>query len=138
MKSLFSPAGAVLIAFGLLGCTAGSGTSLTTQEALKPQTNPRKVLWAFRSEQELDRYLREVAERQKRKRKTMMLATPLAAPAPAWTKVASLRFTEITWSSSGAGVCSPSPSRMAALNRFPRLTHFHPTLILAIRGTTRC
>jgi len=71
MKSSFlTAATAVLIALGSHGCTAGSGTSLTTQQALAAQAKPKKFMLAFRSEQELDRYIRELAEKQKRKRRT--------------------------------------------------------------------
>src|SRR6266700_7089965 len=80
MKSSFlTAATAVLIALGSHGCMAGSGTSLTTQQALTAQPKPKKSMLAFRSEQELDRYIRELAEKQKRKRRRIM--SKLAAPA---------------------------------------------------------
>src|SRR6267154_5097328 len=80
MKSFFlTAATAVLIALGSHGCMAGSGTSLTTQQALTAQPKPKKSMLAFRSEQELDRYIRELAEKQKRKRRRIM--SKLAAPA---------------------------------------------------------
>jgi len=80
MKSSFlTAATAVLIALGSHGCMAGSGTSLTTQQALAAQAKPKKSMLAFRSEQELDRYIRELAEKQKRKRRRIM--SKLAAPA---------------------------------------------------------
>lgn len=68
MKSPLVTLAALLIALGLHG-VPGSSTNLPnnqpTQEAL---TKPRKSLRAFRSEQELDRYLRQLVEKQKRKR----------------------------------------------------------------------
>jgi Beta propeller domain len=79
MKPPFLTAAVVLIALCSHGCTAGSGTNLTTQEAQAAQAKPKKSMLAFRSEQELDRYLRELAEKQKRKRRHLMYE--LAAPA---------------------------------------------------------
>jgi hypothetical protein len=87
MKSSFlTAAAAVLIALGSHGCMAGSGTSLTTQQALTAQAKPKKSMLAFRSEQELDRYIRELAEKQKRKRRRIMskLAAPAVAPKAAF------------------------------------------------------
>ena len=79
MKRSFLTAAVVLIALCSHGCTAGSGTNLTTQEAQAAQAKPKKSMLAFRSEQELDRYIRELAEKQKRKRRHLMYG--LAAPA---------------------------------------------------------
>jgi hypothetical protein len=80
MRSPFFTAAAVLIAVGLHGCTAGSGANLTTQQPLAAQNKPLKSMRAFRSEQELDHYFRELAEKQKRKRRFQMysLASPMA------------------------------------------------------------
>src|SRR3984893_7212664 len=79
MKPSFLTAAVVLIALGSHACTAGSGTNLTTQQAQAGQAKPKKSMLAFRSEQELDRYIRELAEKQKRKRRRIM--SKLAAPA---------------------------------------------------------
>jgi hypothetical protein len=79
MKESFLTAAVVLIAVASHGCTAGSGTNLATQQALTAKANPKKSMLAFRSDQELDRYLRELAEKQKLKRRYMMFE--LAAPA---------------------------------------------------------
>jgi hypothetical protein len=84
MKSCFLTAAAVLIVLGSHGCTAGAGNNLATQQAVAAQAKPKKSMLAFRSEQELDRYLRELAEKQKRKRRGLMakLASPAVAPPP--------------------------------------------------------
>jgi hypothetical protein len=60
MKSSHLTTAAVLIALGSLGCMAGIGTNLTTQQAPATQAKPKKSMLAFRSEQELDRYIREL------------------------------------------------------------------------------
>jgi len=80
MRSPFLTAAAVLVALGLHGCTAGSATNMTPQQALAAQSAPRKSMRAFRSEQELDRYFRELAEKQRRKRRSLMnsFAMPMA------------------------------------------------------------
>jgi hypothetical protein len=82
MRTAFVPAAAILIALGLHGCVASSSTHSTAKQAAAalttPQTKPKKVMLAFRSEQELDRYLRELAEKQKRKRQAVMYE--MAAP----------------------------------------------------------
>src|SRR5260370_7463331 len=73
MKSSFlTAATAVLIALGSHGCMAGSGTSLTTQQALAAQAKPKKFMLAFRSEQELDPNIRELPEKQKPKHQHIM------------------------------------------------------------------
>src|SRR5260370_26571816 len=77
---------AVLIAIGSHGWIAGSGTSLTTQQALAAKAKPKKSMLAFRSEQELDRYIRDLVEKQKRKRRRIMskLAAPEVVPKAAF------------------------------------------------------
>ena len=70
MSSPLGAAAAVLIALGLQGCLAGSGTNVPSQQSLAAQTQRRKSMRAFRSEQELDRYLRELAEKQKHERRS--------------------------------------------------------------------
>src|SRR5215813_8420253 len=78
MKPSFLKAAAVLIALGSHGCMASSNANLTTQQAQVAQTKPAKSMRAFRSEQELNRYLRELVEKQKRKRRHIL--SYLAAP----------------------------------------------------------
>jgi hypothetical protein len=130
MKSSFlTAAAAVLIALGSHGCKAGSGTSLTTQQALAAQAKPKKSMLAFRSQQELDRYIRDLAEKQKRKRRRIMsmLAAPAVVPKAAFGDAD--KESESITNVQHAGVDE---------NRFPPLTHFHRTSILGTPGTTRC
>jgi len=84
MKPSFLKAAAVLIALGSHGCMASSNANLTTQQAQVVQTKPTKSMRAFRSDQELNRYLRELVEKQKRRRRGLMakLASPAVAPPP--------------------------------------------------------
>jgi hypothetical protein len=72
MRSPFIAAAAVLLLFGLDGCTAKSGTNSVNRLVPTTQPTPGKTLRPFRSEQEFQRYLRELAEKQKRKRQFMM------------------------------------------------------------------
>lgn len=62
------------------GCSAGSGNSLPPSTGPAAETLPKKTLHAFKSEQDLEGYLRKLAEEQKRKHKDLMLALS-AAPA---------------------------------------------------------
>jgi hypothetical protein len=86
MKSYFLTAGVVLIALSLQACMASSGRDLLTQHEPLAQTKGKKSMLAFRSEQELDHYIRELAEKQKRKRRGMMfkLASPAVVPTAAF------------------------------------------------------
>src|SRR5262249_13797661 len=88
MKSSFLTAAAVLIALSSHGCMTGSGANLITQQAPAAQAKPKKSMLAFRSEQELNRYLRELVEKQKRKRRRVM--AKLASPAVVSNGVAGL------------------------------------------------
>jgi len=78
MKSPFL-ATTILIALGLLdSCTAGSGESFPSQKVVAAEVQPKKTMRTFSSEQELARYLRELAERQKRFRRRLSYAFALA------------------------------------------------------------
>src|SRR5215468_8019722 len=82
MKPSFLKAAAVLIALGSHGCMASSNANLTTQQAQVVQTKPTKSMRAFWSDQELNRYLRELVEKQKRRRRGLMakLVSLVVAP----------------------------------------------------------
>ena len=72
---------AVLITMGLSGCATGSGNSFPPQAGAGELPAPGKTMRAFRSEQELARYFRELAEQQKQRRR-LHLMLPLLARAP--------------------------------------------------------
>lgn len=103
MKSPFVTAAALLIALGLHGCVAGSSINLPNQQAPAAQTKPRKSLHGFRSEQEFDRFLRDLAEKQKRKRRRYMMFD-LAAPTKVATKSADDKASESVTNIQQAGV----------------------------------
>jgi len=80
MRTPFAPAAAILITLGLYGCAASSSTQSSAQQSVEvAQTKPRKSMLAFRSEQELERYLRQVAQKRRRRAEV----SEMAAPAPA-------------------------------------------------------
>src|SRR5882724_9666602 len=69
--------------FVLAGCAAGPVGSLPVAHADSPASAPKKTMRAFRSEQELKAYLRDLAEKQKelrRRAETKALAGPPPAP----------------------------------------------------------
>ena len=74
-----------LVSFGLIKTTGGSGRSFPPGEATDrtlTQNNqvPNRTMRAFRSEQELASYFRELAEKQKRERQWMSVYSPLSPP----------------------------------------------------------
>lgn len=78
MKLQILIATALLLALGTNGCSAGLGKGLPPPATLAAETEPRKALRAFQSEQELQAYLVKRGEEQKRKRKALMSASFLA------------------------------------------------------------
>jgi len=74
-----------LVSFGLIKTTGGSGHSFPPGDATDrtlTQNNqvPNRTMRAFRSEQELASYFRELAEKQKRERQWMSVYSPLSPP----------------------------------------------------------
>jgi Beta propeller domain len=79
--SLLAATSAVLITIGLAGCATAPGSNFPFQAVAREVATPSQTMRAFRSEQELASYLRELAERQKRERSLGLLANSLAPPA---------------------------------------------------------
>ncbi len=84
MKSVLAPVAATLFAFALNSCSVGSNNSFPPGNGdvvLTAEASPKKTLRPFRSEQEFTQYLRKLAERQARKRKSQMdmYSLPLAS-----------------------------------------------------------
>jgi hypothetical protein len=74
-----------LVSFGLIKTTGGSGHIFPPGDATDrtlTQNNqvPNRTMRAFRSEQELASYFRELAEKQKRERQWMSVYSPLPPP----------------------------------------------------------
>ena len=73
-----------LVSFGLINTTGGSGHSFpgdaTDRTLTQNNQVPNRTMRAFRSEQELASYFRELAEKQKRERQWMSVYSPLSAP----------------------------------------------------------
>jgi Beta propeller domain len=74
-----------LVSFGLIKTTGGFGHSFPPGDATDrtlTQNNqvPNRTMHAFRSEQELASYFRELAEKQKRERQWMSVYSPLSPP----------------------------------------------------------
>lgn len=62
---------------GLIGCTVAAGTDDSPAPVSKPQPGPRKTMRAFSSDEELLRYFKELAEKQKTgARREISLAAP--------------------------------------------------------------
>jgi hypothetical protein len=84
-----------LVSFGLIKTTGGSGHSFPPGDATDrtlTQNNqvPNRTMRAFRSEQELASYFRELAEKQKRQRQWMSVSSALSAPPAAMKMSAGL------------------------------------------------
>jgi len=74
-----------LVSFGLIKTTGGSGHSfpprdVTHRTLTENNQVPTRTMRAFRSEQELASYFRELAEKQKRERQWMSVYSPLSPP----------------------------------------------------------
>src|SRR5467141_3895945 len=73
-----------LVSFGLINTTGGSGHSFpgdaTDRTLTQNNQVPNRTMRAFRSEQELASYFRELAEKQKRERQWMSAYSPLSPP----------------------------------------------------------
>src|ERR1700676_5473868 len=74
-----------LVSFGLIKTTGGFGHSCppgdATDRTLTQKSQvPNRTMRAFRSEQELASYFRELAEKQKRERRLMSVYSALSAP----------------------------------------------------------
>jgi hypothetical protein len=78
----------ILIALGLISCTAGCGKSFPSQKVAAAEVQPKKTMRAFHSEQELAHYLRELAERQKPLRRRLSYEFALASPKVAAKSIA--------------------------------------------------
>jgi hypothetical protein len=84
-----------LVSFGLIETTGGSGHCFPPGDATDrtlTQNNqvPNRTMRAFRSEQELASYFRELAEKQKRERQWMSVSSALSAPPAAMKMSAGL------------------------------------------------
>lgn len=100
-----------LLVAGLAGCAgasaANSAADTTAQSARKTNFAARKTMRAFRSEQELKSYLKELAEKMKRETRRAEYAYSLAAPsaeAPAKAAVAGAADAESVTNVQVAGV----------------------------------
>jgi len=79
-RLLIAAINTAIIISGLAGCAVSSGSHLSPHSANHPAPAPKKTMRAFRSEQDLASYLREIAEKQTRLRQSMDFAYS-AAPA---------------------------------------------------------
>ena len=79
MKFPTLAATALLLPLVSAGCSAGPGTGVSPQTALAADTRPKKTLRAFKSEQELQAYLRKLVEERKRKQPSVMYGDGAAA-----------------------------------------------------------
>jgi len=80
MKSPVLVASTLLLSLASTGCSAGPGTNLPPQTALAAETRPKKTLRAFKSEPELQGYLRKLAEERKRKERSIMYDAAALSP----------------------------------------------------------
>jgi hypothetical protein len=86
MKTVMMVAiGTVLVSFCLIKATGGSGHSFPPGDATDATLThnnqvPNRTMRAFRSEQELASYFRELAEKQKRERQPMSVDSALSSP----------------------------------------------------------
>lgn len=133
MKSHCLAAPAVLIALALQGCMAGSRADVTTQPTLAAQAKAPKSMRAFQSEREFANYLRELVEKQKRKRPDLMLPYSASAGLPAAKVAAPVGNDKQAESVTNVQHVGVDEGGIVKVQ-----TRFHLTLILATPGTTKC
>jgi len=85
-----------VIVFSVVGCTASAGNNAQPKQTGHHSPASQKTMHAFRSEQELASYLKQLADKQERRARAEALASKAAAPSPAMSVAGAVSADSVT------------------------------------------
>src|SRR5690349_13293239 len=85
-----------VIVFSVIGCTASAGNNVQPKQTGHHSPASQKTMHAFRSEQELASYLKQLADKQERRARAEALASKAAAPSPAMSVAGAVSADSVT------------------------------------------